>query len=120
MVTAVRDALSEFIRNEENSPQLAVAKNLAQSADAFGHSQSSRKREIDSFCERHSIIEPGVLVSAPLGRSLPIYRTFPKGQVIELRSLPTTERDCRLFTMQPSKNRRAIPRFSSSFTTTCT
>ena len=86
VVTAVRKALSVFIRDEERSQQGDAAKDL-----------SPVTKRIPSFAIKPSAIEKIRFVSAtrlssqeffasaPLGRSLPVYRTFPKGQLIELR-----------------------------------
>jgi hypothetical protein len=85
VVTSVRNALSELIRDEASRPQGAVAKDLAPVAKRIpSFAIKPKARDKIRFVSATRLSSQEFFSSAPLGRSLPIYRTFPKGQVIEL------------------------------------
>jgi tetratricopeptide (TPR) repeat protein len=86
VVASVRHALSELIRDEEGRSQGAVAKDPPQGArriPSFAIKPTAKDKI--RFVSATRLSSQEFFTSAPLGRSLPIYRTFPKGQVIELR-----------------------------------
>ena len=86
VVAAVRNALSEFIRDEERAPQSAIGKDRWPVTTRIPPI-AIKSKPIDKirFVSATRLSTQEFFAGAPLGRSLPIYRTFPKGQVIELR-----------------------------------
>jgi tetratricopeptide (TPR) repeat protein/GT2 family glycosyltransferase len=86
VVAAVRDALCEFIRDEERAPQSAIGKDRWPVTTRIPPvAIKSKPADKIRFVSATRLSTQEFFAGAPLGRSLPIYRTFPKGQVIELR-----------------------------------
>jgi Flp pilus assembly protein TadD len=88
VVTTVRDAATEFLQarnTPENSPAMStqpvplVAKRRL--IPTLRRSAKEKIRFVSATRGSHE----DFFATAPLGRSLPVYRTFPKRQVIELR-----------------------------------
>jgi tetratricopeptide (TPR) repeat protein/GT2 family glycosyltransferase len=88
VVAAVRDAASDFLRTWEptaksTAKSLSAAPSLARNPLSSTHKRQ-RKDKI-RFVSATRLSRRDFFANAPLGRSLPVYRTFPKRQIIELR-----------------------------------
>jgi tetratricopeptide (TPR) repeat protein len=88
VVTAVRDAASEFLQafNDPNDTLALSVETVPSLAKrrSIPTLPSSTKEKI-RFVSATRLSHEEFFATAPLGRSLPVYRTFPKRQVIELR-----------------------------------
>jgi tetratricopeptide (TPR) repeat protein len=88
VVTAVRDAARDFIQTGgkpmESAPIVASAERLANQNRVPPLYRRQVKEKI-RFVSATRLSQQDFFATAPLGRSLPIYRTFPKRQIIELR-----------------------------------
>jgi tetratricopeptide (TPR) repeat protein len=88
VVSAVRDAVHDFLHGQEEpghpvsrpapTPTSIAVKSLSPS-------QRRPSKDKIRFVSATRLSQKEFFASAPLGRSLPVYRTFPKRQVIELR-----------------------------------
>jgi tetratricopeptide (TPR) repeat protein len=87
VVAAVRDAASEFLRDVETEGGLGKHPSAAPAPAQPVFSASHRRvvKEKIRFVSATRLSREEFFASSPLGRSLPVYRTFPKRQVIELR-----------------------------------
>jgi tetratricopeptide (TPR) repeat protein len=88
VASAVRDALHDFLREQEEPAQPVIRSAPAPTSITNRRLlPSHRKQSTDKirFVSATRLSQAEFFASAPLGRSLPVYRTFPKRQVIELR-----------------------------------
>jgi tetratricopeptide (TPR) repeat protein len=88
VVTAVRNAASDLLQMDGQRQQSIAASPLTAVASARRPLASSRRRPTKDkirFVSATRLSHEEFFATAPLGRSLPVYRTFPKKQVIELR-----------------------------------
>ncbi|MGB8985139.1 MAG: tetratricopeptide repeat protein [Candidatus Sulfotelmatobacter sp.] len=90
VIAEVRKAASEFLGEGRGRADIRVGNEAPTSGAEVKHrpvSVSAARERSETFrfvcATRHSAEE--FLAKSPLGRSLPLYRTFPKGQRIELR-----------------------------------
>ena len=86
VVVAVREALLDFLQPRRQERQQAAAF-AAPTVPTVPTEPAPAKEKIRFVCATRLSREE-FFAKAPLGRSLPLYRTFPRQQVIELRLFP--------------------------------
>jgi tetratricopeptide (TPR) repeat protein len=85
VIVALHDAASTLLKMH-GSPQGSVATLLPTSAAGrLTHPARRRSKDKIRFVSATRLSQEAFFKTAPLGRSLPVYRSFPKRQVIELR-----------------------------------
>lgn len=87
VVSAARNALSEFLSSYRTPHPVPDPNTIQPPAPPFA--LSSRGPEKIRFVCASRLSNQEFFSQAPLGRSLPIYRSFPKDQSIELRLFPS-------------------------------
>jgi tetratricopeptide (TPR) repeat protein len=88
VVTAVRDAASNFVQVHGKPHESIATSAIIAGRSAKCPLTPSRRRQTKDkirFVSATRLSHEEFFKTAPLGRSLPVYRTFPKRQVIELR-----------------------------------
>jgi tetratricopeptide (TPR) repeat protein len=94
VVTAIRDAARDFLQISEKPAESAAHTASTTQLLARNHlTRAPRQRTNDKirFVSATRLSQQDFFAKAPLGRSLPVYRTFPKRQVIELRLFANNE-----------------------------
>lgn len=88
VITAIKNAASDFLRLRnpigESTDQSRSSDALIAPPRGIGPHRHPAKEKI-RFVSATRLSREVFFATAPLGRSLPVYRTFPKRQVIELR-----------------------------------
>jgi tetratricopeptide (TPR) repeat protein len=85
VISAVRDAAAEFLRTD-GGPQQSVTPPRPMRGKRLPATSPGRKpKDKFRFVSATRLSQEEFFKVAPLGRSLPVYRSFPKRQVIELR-----------------------------------
>jgi tetratricopeptide (TPR) repeat protein len=87
VVAAVRGAAQELIQNDTKTTGTVPTAPSAAAAAHRNYAPRTRRqaKEKIRFVSATRLSRQEFFATAPLGRSLPAYRTFPKRQVIELR-----------------------------------
>jgi tetratricopeptide (TPR) repeat protein len=87
VVTAVRKAASEYLQIRKRSESVPTTTITAATSAQRPQTPARRPQTKDKirFVSATRLSHEEFFATSPLGRSLPVYRTFPKRQVIELR-----------------------------------
>jgi tetratricopeptide (TPR) repeat protein len=87
VVTAVRNAASDFLQMDGKRQQIAATPPtaVASTTRPLPYSRRLQTKDKIRFVTATRLSHEDFFATTPLGRSLPVYRTFPKRQVIELR-----------------------------------
>jgi tetratricopeptide (TPR) repeat protein len=88
VVTAVRDAANDLLQMREKPAESAAHTASTTQSLPRNHLTPAHRVQCNDkirFVSATRLSQQEFFAKAPLGRSLPVYRTFPKRQVIELR-----------------------------------
>ena len=85
VVAAVREAVADFLRTDGVPQQSATASRPTRATRPPALSAGRKPKDKFRFVSATRLSQEEFFKTAPLGRSLPVYRSFPKRQVIELR-----------------------------------
>ena len=94
VVTAVRDAANDLLQMREKPVESAAHTASITLSLARNHPTPVRRGQSNDkirFVSATRLSQQDFFAKAPLGRSLPVYRTFPKRQIIELRLFANNE-----------------------------
>ena len=85
VIAAVRDAVADLLRTHGEPQQSVTSSRPMRAQQPLAPSPGRKTKDKFRFVSATRLSQEEFFKTAPLGRSLPVYRSFPKRQMIELR-----------------------------------